>query len=341
MEQTIAAGKLKRLGRFDSENPGRLGWAMSGVELMVRCTEMSVEIDCDYGDQCPWMGVLVDDAPVARFALRRGRHRYVALAGLDEGTARRIAIVRDTQPIPGDERMRVEIVQVSFEGERLADEPRRLHMEFAGDSLTSGEGTVGAVGEEQWRSPFMSAMNTYAQILCAAFGAQGSWISQSGWGVCRSWDGQESCRIPAVYEQVCANDPAGGKAHDFTSHPADVVIVNLGTNDSTPMAALKGAARRAYREQFLKGAEDFLRQIRAHHSGAQILWCYGMCEKQLQREIAAAVEHRRADGDERVHFLLLPACREKEIGARMHPGVNYHRRAAELIAEKIRAIGIE
>lgn len=341
MDALINAGELKRLGRCDpAQTECRLGWAMSGVEFRARCTEVSVEMDCDYSEQCPWMSVLLDDAPVARFPLQRGRHRYLALAGLDGDTARRIALVRDTQPIPGDERMRVEVQAVWLAGERLPDGPQRKIIEFAGDSLTSGEGTVGAVGEEQWRMAFMSASHTYAQMLCEKLGAEGRWVSQSGWGVCRSWDGDEGCRIPAVYDQVCATDPRGNADYDFAAHPADVVIVNLGTNDSTPMAALRGRERKAYREAFEKGAEAFLRQIRSRYPRAQILWCYGMCEKRLWREINAAAEALRADGDEQVHALLLPACRQAEIGSRMHPGQASHRRAAELIAQKLQSLGV-
>lgn len=332
MEQTIAAGKLKRLGRFDPENPGRLGWAMSGVELMVRCTEMSVEIDCDYGDQCPWMGVLVDDAPVARFALRRGRHRYVALAGLDEGTARRIAIVRDTQPIPGDERMRVEIVQVSFEGERLADEPRRLHMEFAGDSLTSGEGTLGPGSALEWRMAYMSAMNTYAQMACCQLKAEGRWISQSGWGVHAAWDGDLKRCIPLIYDRICATDAAGDKPYDFAAVPADWVVINLGTNDGAPLARLKVSERKAYREAFYQDAAAFLRQIRRLNPDAHILWAYGMCGRPLEKEVKQAVEEMQ---DQKVHYLRVPWCRPDEIGSRQHPGQASHRKVAREIVRYI------
>jgi hypothetical protein len=51
-----------------------------------------------------------------------------------------------------------------------------------GDSITSGEGTVGAVYEEDWISAFFSAENTYPRMVADALSAEYRVISQSGWG---------------------------------------------------------------------------------------------------------------------------------------------------------------
>ena len=61
-------------------------------------------------------------------------------------------------------------------------------LEFVGDSITSGEGAIGAAGEEDWVSPFFSAVNHYAQMTADALGAEWRIVSQSGWGLLSSWD---------------------------------------------------------------------------------------------------------------------------------------------------------
>ena len=225
----IPACQLKRLGRYCKEDPVcTLGFSMSGVALRAACTEMEVEIDCAYGAHSPWMGVLVDGAPVGRFPLRQGRHWYPALAGMDAAFPHEIAIVRDSQPVPEDSAQQfIRIENVRITGEVQPSETPSMVIEFAGDSLTSGEGTQGPKNALEWRMAYMSAMNTYAQMVCCELHAEGRWISQSGWGIHAAWDGDETRCIPLIYDQVCATDEAGKQPYDFTHRPADWVVINL------------------------------------------------------------------------------------------------------------------
>jgi len=339
MEKVFAAETLKRLGRYAPQQPGcGLGWAMSGVQLCAACTAVSVEIACEYGDQCPWIGVLADGAPVARFALKRGTHWYQVIAGMDRQHEHEIAVVRDTQPDFGDGGTKVDLLRVSVDGELLPVKEKELVIEFVGDSLTSGEGVIGAVRESEWRMAYISAMNSYAQMTACELDAEARWVSLSGWGVHCSWDGVEACRIPALYHQVCGAEPRSCAEYDFSIHPAGLVVINLGTNDAAPMAALRGKARKAYRQTVYQDAKAFLRQVRSCNPGAHILWAYGMCGRPLEKEIRQAVEELRAEGDERMDYLRLPQCRGDEIGSRQHPGPAYHRRASKLIARYLRSI---
>ena len=72
-----------------------------------------------------------------------------------------------------------------------------------GDSITSGEGTVGAVYEEDWISAFFSAENTYPRMVADALSAEYRVVSQSGWGIVTGWDGNVENKIPPFYTQVC------------------------------------------------------------------------------------------------------------------------------------------
>ena len=48
--------------------------------------------------------------------------------------------------------------------------------------------------------------------------------------------------------------------------------------------------------------------------------------------------YRAASGDERVEFVKLPDTLEGEFGSREHPGHLSHKKAAKVLAEKIREI---
>ncbi len=334
MEQIIQASQLKRLGRYDiHEQECLLGFSMSGVALRAACTELAVEIDCEYGEHSPWMGVLVDGAPVGRFPLLQGKHWYTAIAGMDPQFPHDIAIVRDSQPVPEDpHRQFIRIENVRVTGEVQPCSKPSMVIEFAGDSLTSGEGTVGPKDALEWRMAYMSAMNTYAQMVCSQLKAEGRWISQSGWGVHAAWDGDRKRCIPLIYEQTCATDESGRQAYDFGAVPADWVVINLGTNDGAPLARLKISERKAYRQAFYQDALAFLRQIRRLNPSAHILWAYGMCGRPLEKEVQQAVADAQ---DDRIHYLRVPRCREDEIGSRQHPGQASHRKVAQAIAALI------
>jgi len=334
MEQIIQAKELKRLGRYDMhEEECLLGFSMSGVSLRAACTELAVEIACEYGQHSPWMGVLVDGAPVGRFPLVQGTHWYTAIAGMDAQFPHEIAIVRDAQPVPEDaHRQFIRIERVRVNGEVQEAQKPAMVIEFAGDSLTSGEGTLGPGSALEWRMAYMSAMNTYAQMACCQLKAEGRWISQSGWGVHAAWDGDLKRCIPLIYDRICATDAAGDKPYDFAAVPADWVVINLGTNDGAPLARLKVSERKAYREAFYQDAAAFLRQIRRLNPEAHILWAYGMCGRPLEKEVKQAVEDMQ---DQKVHYLRVPWCRPDEIGSRQHPGQASHRKVAREIVRYI------
>lgn len=89
------------------------------------------------------------------------------------------------------------------DGEFLVLPDPEYRLEFVGDSITSGEGTMGPVGEEDWISAFFSAENTYPRMVSDALSAEYRVVSQSGWGIVTGWDGIVENKIPPYYKQVC------------------------------------------------------------------------------------------------------------------------------------------
>ena len=178
-EQEIRqAEHVRQLGRFDPQQPVfPMFYTGSGVEMQIRCTTLEIEIEADYALQCPWIGVMVDGAPVARFALERGRRLYTLLAGMDETAAHTVTVVRDTQPVMEDERLFVLAHRLRTDGELLPLPERALTIEFIGNSLTSGEGLIGPQSAMEWRTVWLSGMESYAMDVCRMMNAQGRWIS--------------------------------------------------------------------------------------------------------------------------------------------------------------------
>ncbi|MFQ7014463.1 MAG: hypothetical protein ACLRRU_08970 [Faecalibacterium sp.] len=119
-----------------------------------------------------------------------------------------------------------------------------------GNSITSGEGAIGAVEEEDWVSAFFSAENHYGRMTADALGAEYRCISQSGWGIVSSWDNDIRHVLPPYYTRVCGvatgerNAALGAQQpNDFAAWKPDAVIFNIGTNDDSAFNNPHGKTR--------------------------------------------------------------------------------------------------
>ena len=174
---------------------------------------------------------------------------------------RNVKFLRDTHAFPTDEKTLLQVLSVETDGEFFPLEEPKLRMEVIGDSITSGEGCSGAEKEMTWNSFCFNAVDHYAYMAAKELGAVYHCISQSGWGVFCSWEGNEQQAIPLYYEQVCGllngerNKELGAlEKWDFQKFQPDVVVVNLGTNDGSGTRDM---------EKVEKAVIDFLRKIRA------------------------------------------------------------------------------
>ncbi|MBR0229691.1 MAG: hypothetical protein IJQ62_15195 [Clostridia bacterium] len=322
------------LGRHDpKEQRTSLWWSGSGVRVKLACRTLEAEITASARDHAPWIGVLMDGAPVARFPLLPGAHRYPLLAGLDECFAHEISVIRDSQP-SYDEDGPIYLDAVYTDGEPHRPVERPLLIEFIGDSLTVGEGCLGPESAEEWRLVWISHMPAFPTLVSQKLNAEKRVIALGGWGAARSWDNQPESRIGRIYNQLCAITPGGDRPADFPERPADAVVINLGTNDASALAKMIEAERSAAEGELRARAVELMEMARAHNPKAVILWAYGLCGKQVEPMLQAAVQDRRNAGDQNVHYLsLTPAASN---GSRMHPSREAHQKAAEEIAEVLK-----
>lgn len=216
-------------------SPLTLFWTGSAIELNVRGSELWIEVEADYHIYEPWISIIINSSQVSRLMLTTGRYWLCVFRGMNENVAKNVRIVKDTQAMSSDPHDSLHIHAVKTNGEFLPVEQKPYKIEFVGDSISSGEGTIGSKVEQDWIPMWFSATNNYCAMTAEALNAEYRIISQSGWGVLTGWDNNPQCNIPQYYEKVCGllvgekNEALGAfKLNDFDSWQPDVVVVNLG-----------------------------------------------------------------------------------------------------------------
>ncbi|ASA24859.1 SGNH/GDSL hydrolase family protein [Paenibacillus donghaensis] len=337
-------------------SPLTLFWTGSAVELNVQGTELWVEVEVNYEIYEPWISIVMNGVPVSRQMVTAGRYWVPVFRGMNADRVKNVRIVTEVQAMNGDPGCSLQFHAVRTDGtfQPVKDKPYRI--EFIGDSITSGEGAIGAKGEEDWIPMWFSAIHNYTAMTAAAMNAEYRVISQSGWGVLTSWDNNPHANIPAYYEQVCGlltgerNEALGaGAPYDFESWQPDAVVVNLGTNDGgafyspewTDPASGKIYKQRlnedgTYHTEDLEAFEEascqFLITLRKNNNHAHIIWVYGMLGIPMMPAIYRAVDaYVKLTGDRKVSVLQLPNTTAETVGSRSHPGVLAHEQAAEAL----------
>jgi hypothetical protein len=326
--------------------PLTMFWTGSALELNVRGSELWIEIEAGYNHYEPWISMVINSVPVSRQMVTSGRHWVCVFRGMNANAVKNVKVIKDTQAMSGDPGCYLHVHAVRSDGEFLPVEDKPYRIEFIGDSITSGEGAIGARQEEDWIPMWFSAVDNYATMAAEALDADYRILSQSGWGVRTGWDNNPDCNMPAYYEQVCGlltgerNEALGAlEQNDFALWQPDVVVVNLGTNDGSAILNLDAALREEGIEQFERAARDFLAKLRGCNRGAHIVWVYGMLGLPMMPAIFRAVDgYKKETGDRHVSVFQLPNTTEETVGARMHPGAPAHRRAAEELSRYLRQL---
>lgn len=202
--------QVRALGRHTGRDPLTLFWTASGMELEFTGSELWVDLFADYEVVEPWVSVELNGAWVARFAVNPGKSRVCLFRGMTPGKAKHLRLLKDVQAMHDDPAHLLQITGLEYAGGEFLPLPEpQYRLEFVGDSITSGEGAIGAKPEEDWVGAFFSAENHYGRLTADALGAEYRCISQSGWGLVTGWDERcAPCDAALLYAGVRCSDGA-------------------------------------------------------------------------------------------------------------------------------------
>ena len=130
-----------------------------------------------------------------------------------------------------------------------------------------------------------------------------------------------------TYEDTCYQ--CGHKQKWDFERKADVVVINLGTNDRTMVAAGKTTLA-----EIQNGFTSFCLLVREKYPAAKIIWAYGMMDQSAEPQIKAALT---AAGGEAAGFYYVSLISDGS-GGNGHPSANAHEANAEILTDAIKKV---
>ena len=306
------------MGRFElSEGMPRSTWSGSTARTRIDGSGVSIGLDGPAGIH---FQVAVDGVPTSVFVTDAGPQSYVVASDLAPGV-HDVEVVRRNEGYFGI---------VTYAGFELGADtsfvqtpwPYGQHIEFIGDSLTAGYGIECASGEKDFSAPTQSAYASYAMVAGRILEASVHLIAFSGKGVLQNYGGNTDEPMSELWTRTFT-----GQAEpqwDWASRPADVVVVNLGTNDfSAPIDAA----------DFTAAYVALLTDVRTRYPDAAIVsvtWASWGAERE-----GWVTEALAQFGDANVSTQRFEVLPEEGWGCDFHTNVVTNQRFGEQLAEHI------
>lgn len=342
------AEHVRPIGRsFFRDEVRYLSWSCSGVEFVFTGTELRIDMGTDWVKDEPWKtmfqpqtAVFIDGVLSSRFALCEGTNGYTVYKS-DTPQTVTVRIVKLSEAAFN----KIGIVNISADGDIRPTMSSLRRIEFIGDSITCGFGIEGKDAEERFSTDTENPCKTYAALTAEHFGAEYNLISWSSIGVYSSSCDENADRpnnewvMPMLYDytDIGASNAFGFEPSlwDFTSFVPDVIVINLGTNDSSFTRDFPDRIN-----AFKKAYGDFLRHIREKNPKSYIICALGMMGNSLGGRLFPAVDEEvKETGDKNIFSLELDEQLAADgIGCENHPNEVTHRKAAEKLIKKIAEI---
>jgi len=225
----------------------------------------------------------------------------------------------------------------------IPEAERELSIEFIGDSITCAYGVEGKSSSESFKTTTENFMKSYAYLTAEKLNADYSAVCYSGHGIISGYtsgDKNTDSLIPDCYSLV-------GKLKDystewdFSKKSNDVVVINLGTNDSSYI----GSDQENKGGEFVDGYVAFLKTVREKNPDAYIICTMGTMGDEIYPLVEkAAQDYSSETGDKRImsYKSAVHNFQVDGIGSDWHPSEVTQQNSAYVLADKIcQALGME
>lgn len=293
-----------------------LSWSASGFEFKISCRETTkvkvnlsvanVPVAQKPGDNfSPRIGVFIDsknDAPANAFIVKNYFAESYQIASLSKGEhIIRICKLNEYGNIT------VSSIEITESAVIKPTSNFNRKIDFVGDSITSGfkADRTAALEKSYYDTNESSGIVSFASVTARALNANYALYAIAG------------SKINIIDRYLNQNLTCDGKL-------ADVIVVNLGTNDAW------SPDWNTQKNTFTADYETKIRSIMAKNSKATIFCTGGLMDTKALPYIKAAVDNIHSS---RVYYLEFP-----NIATASHPNIEQQNTAAQILTSKIKEV---
>lgn len=294
----------------------------------------------------PCIGAAVDGALICRQELRE-TEQWVTLYEAQEEKEVVLRVVKISENARG----KLGIVEVETDGQIMEYKDDRPRMEIIGDSITCGFGNEAENNAMMFRTSEENGWDAYGPRAARELGYDFSMICESGIAAIKPEHPLFPMHaIEDIYQytdELYANKMGLEKQKwDFKKNHNDIVVVNLGTNDCTPIRFCQDFDKIEPMEKwFFVRYKELIRQIRELNGPDTFICCtLGPMEHYLYHDIRDGVKELIEEtGDKKLccfEYIPINAMTEG-YGAAGHPSMKTHERMGRELAAYIRKYVLE
>ena len=333
-------------------------WSCSGFSVGVKGSYLKAHILAD-SDQIPGMpnmptpppdwpcvGLAINDELVFRQECREN-DQWVTLWENEGTVEQEVRVLKLSENARG----KMAFVELETDGEFYQVESNKPRLEMIGDSITCGFGNEAPNNAFEFKTSEENGWITYGALAARELGYDFSMICESG--ISASNPEHPMFPMHAMDQIYRYTDEMYAKKYgkelvdwDFAKNHNDIVVINLGTNDSNPIRFYRDFSQIESMENwFHKQYKAFVQQVRELNGPDTYICCtLGSMDYYLYYHIRDVVEEIKAEtGDQKICcFEYIPINMMFEgYGAAGHPSAKTHARMGKELANYIRKFVLE
>lgn len=340
---------VKFIGRnyVDDSNITWLVQSGSAVEFTVNARSAEITVHGDKGIRSdeiyrPRYAVIVDDE-IIEDALMSESSKTIKLFDCDSPRTAHVKVIHLSEANNGA----VGISEIKLDTDSvipvLPAPKKGLSIEFIGDSITCAYGVEGKDNYESFKTSTENFMKSYAYLAAEKLNADYSAVCYSGHGIISGYtsDAKNTEALLPPYYEMIGKPQDYRKPWDFSKHHNDVVVINLGTNDSSFID--KDFEARS--DEFTAEYEKFLGVVRKNNPDAYIICTLGTmgAENEFSLIEQAILNFKNNTGDERItSYKSVVQNPADGFGSDWHPSALTQKKSAYVLADMIcQVLGME
>lgn len=312
-------------------------------------TELYVEFDSTIKDNSnsrrPYYNVAVDDEVLPTinedrtFYLTGGRQRVCIVSGL-ENKRHTVKCLKMSEPYDA----LTSVISLETDGKfikrNVEDDLAAFRFMFVCASGGSGHGALGysddGKGSMGRNTANSSALHSFNYLTARMFGADVQYVGNSGWGV--SYPAHQSVFDVIDYTGITTSNNVNGAKQtplwDYTKWTPDVIIFNIGGNDTRQFPTDDEARRREMQLTYQTEVVELVEKLHTQYPYAYMIWTH--TNSNAGRYAMSALNDAGITQDGYLKEVIIPKLEnESTVGANDHYSLLTHITAAQILADAL------